>query len=104
MAGAPIVEIREPGRPVRRRVVDRAIEVGRECDGEVLSDEGVSRRHLVPGTPKPPGSPGIGRSDDLEHEDLPADAHAPAREQPARLAADAGPLVGAGRADERPVG
>ena len=27
-------------------VVDRAIEVGRECDGEVLSDEGVSRRHL----------------------------------------------------------
>ena len=46
MAGAPIIEIREPGRPVRRRVVDRAIEVGRECDGEVLSDEGVSRRHL----------------------------------------------------------
>ena len=24
----------------------RAIEVGRECDGEVVSDEGVSRRHL----------------------------------------------------------
>ena len=46
MAGPPIVEIREPGRPVRRVVVDRAIEVGRECDGEVLSDEGVSRRHL----------------------------------------------------------
>ena len=46
MPGAPIIEIREPGRPVRRVVVDRAIEVGRECDGEVLSDEGVSRRHL----------------------------------------------------------
>jgi nitrite reductase (NADH) large subunit len=46
MAGAPIVEIREPGRPVRRVTLDRAIEVGRECDGEVLSDEGVSRRHL----------------------------------------------------------
>ena len=46
MAGAPIIEIREPGRPVRRVVVDRAIEVGRECDGEVVSDEGVSRRHL----------------------------------------------------------
>ncbi len=46
MAGAPIIEIREPGRPVRRVVVDRAIEVGRECDGEVLSDDGVSRRHL----------------------------------------------------------
>jgi nitrite reductase (NADH) large subunit len=46
MAGAPIIEIREPGRAVRRVVLDRAIEVGRECDGEVLSDEGVSRRHL----------------------------------------------------------
>src|SRR5208282_5200837 len=46
MAGPPIIEIREPGRPVRRVVVDRAIEVGRECDGEVLADEGVSRRHL----------------------------------------------------------
>jgi nitrite reductase (NADH) large subunit len=46
MAGAPIIEIREPGRPVRRRVLDRAIEVGRDCDGEVLTDEGVSRRHL----------------------------------------------------------
>ena len=46
MPGAPIIEIREPGRPVRRVVLDRAIEVGRECDGEVLSDEGVSRRHL----------------------------------------------------------
>jgi NADPH-dependent 2,4-dienoyl-CoA reductase/sulfur reductase-like enzyme/ferredoxin len=46
MAGAPIIEIREPGQQARRVVVDRAIEVGRECDGEVLSDEGVSRRHL----------------------------------------------------------
>jgi nitrite reductase (NADH) large subunit len=46
MAGAPIIEIRELGRPVRRRIVDRSIEVGRECDGELLADEGVSRRHL----------------------------------------------------------
>ncbi len=46
MAGPPIIEIREPGQPVRRRVLDRAIEVGRDCDGELLSDEGVSRRHL----------------------------------------------------------
>jgi NADPH-dependent 2,4-dienoyl-CoA reductase/sulfur reductase-like enzyme/ferredoxin len=27
-------------------VLDRAVEVGRECDGEVLADPGVSRRHL----------------------------------------------------------
>ena len=46
MAGPPIIEIREPGQRARRVVVDRAIEVGRDCDGEVLSDEGVSRRHL----------------------------------------------------------
>jgi nitrite reductase (NADH) large subunit len=46
MAGAPIIEIRELGRPARRRIVDQSIEVGRECDGEVLDDEGVSRRHL----------------------------------------------------------
>jgi nitrite reductase (NADH) large subunit len=46
MAGAPIVEIREPGQPVRTVILDRAIEVGRDCDGEVVSDEGVSRRHL----------------------------------------------------------
>jgi nitrite reductase (NADH) large subunit len=46
MAGPPIIEIREPGQPPRRVVLERAIEVGRECDGEVLSDEGVSRRHL----------------------------------------------------------
>jgi nitrite reductase (NADH) large subunit len=46
MAGPPIIEIREPGQKVRRVIVDRAIEVGRDCDGEVVSDEGVSRRHL----------------------------------------------------------
>ncbi len=46
MAGPPIIEIREPGKRVRRVVVDRAIEVGRDCDGELLTDEGVSRRHL----------------------------------------------------------
>jgi nitrite reductase (NADH) large subunit len=46
MAGAPIIEIREPGKQARRVVVHRAIEVGRECDGENLSDESVSRRHL----------------------------------------------------------
>jgi nitrite reductase (NADH) large subunit len=46
MAGAPIIEIREPGRPVRTVILHQAIEVGRDCDGELVSDEGVSRRHL----------------------------------------------------------
>lgn len=45
------VEIREPGRPPREVVVESAVEVGRECDGVVLSDPRTSRRHLrlVPG-------------------------------------------------------
>jgi len=46
MAEPPVIEIREPGQAVRRVVLDRAVEVGRECDGEVVSDAGVSRRHL----------------------------------------------------------
>ena len=41
MAGPPIIEIRVPGQKVRRVIVDRAIEIGRDCDGEVISDEGV---------------------------------------------------------------
>ena len=50
MADQPVIEIREPGEAVRRVVLDHAIEVGRDCDGEVVSDPGVSRRHvkLVP--------------------------------------------------------
>ncbi len=46
MAGVPVVEIREPGRPVRTVVLERPTEVGRDCDGEIVYDEGVSRRHL----------------------------------------------------------
>ena len=46
MAGPRIIEIREPGRPARRVTLDRAMEVGRECDGVELADAGVSRRHL----------------------------------------------------------
>ncbi len=46
MPEPPVIEIREPGQPVRRVVLDHAIEVGRDCDGEVVSDAGVSRRHL----------------------------------------------------------
>ncbi len=50
MPDQPVIEIREPGEAVRRVVLDHAIEVGRDCDGEVVSDPGVSRRHvkLVP--------------------------------------------------------
>ena len=40
------IEIREPGELPRRVVVDRALEVGRDCDGVVLTDDGVSRRHV----------------------------------------------------------
>jgi nitrite reductase (NADH) large subunit len=46
MAEDPVIEIREPGLAPRRVVLDRAIEVGRECDGELLNDPGVSRVHL----------------------------------------------------------
>ncbi len=46
MAEPPVIEIREPGRPPRRVTLDRAMEVGRECDGVELADAGVSRRHL----------------------------------------------------------
>ncbi len=46
MAAPPVIEIREPGQPVRRVTLDRAIEIGRECDGELVNDPGVSRRHL----------------------------------------------------------
>lgn len=42
-----VIEIREKGKPPRRVTVDRPIEMGRECDGEQLSDLEVSRRHLV---------------------------------------------------------
>jgi ATP-binding cassette subfamily B protein len=41
------VEIREPGRAAREvRVTDR-LEVGRQCDGIVVSNPQVSRRHLA---------------------------------------------------------
>ena len=46
MADPPLIEIREPGQPVRRVALDRALEVGRDCDGVQLADSGVSRRHI----------------------------------------------------------
>ncbi len=41
-----LVEVRQPGRhPLRLEVVDR-LDIGRECDGLLIVDERVSRRHL----------------------------------------------------------
>ena len=42
----PVLEVREPGRPPRLVVVDRGLEVGRECDGIQVADAGVSRKHV----------------------------------------------------------
>jgi ABC-type multidrug transport system fused ATPase/permease subunit len=41
-----VIELREPGRPTRVIEIDRPVEVGRECDGVLVSDPGVSRRHV----------------------------------------------------------
>ena len=46
MAGPPLIEIREWGRPARRLVLSRPIVVGRDCTGANLADERVSRQHL----------------------------------------------------------
>jgi ABC-type multidrug transport system fused ATPase/permease subunit len=40
------VSIRQPDKPAMEVAVDRVVEVGRECDGVVLSDGKISRRHL----------------------------------------------------------
>lgn len=45
--GRHTVEIREPGRPPRQVVLERRLEIGRECDGELVHDPEVSRRHLA---------------------------------------------------------
>jgi hypothetical protein len=45
MADPVVLEVREPGREARRITVDRVIEVGRECDGEIVTDPSVSLRH-----------------------------------------------------------
>ena len=42
----PIVEVRHAGAEPVLVVVDRALEVGRECDGVLVDDEVASRRHL----------------------------------------------------------
>ncbi|MEU6585016.1 FAD-dependent oxidoreductase [Nocardia sp. NPDC046763] len=46
MTGRPVIEIREWGRPARRRLLDGPIVFGRDGSHEVLADGGVSRQHL----------------------------------------------------------
>jgi nitrite reductase (NADH) large subunit len=46
MVSEATIEIRECGQEPRRVTFDRAIEVGRECDGEIVHDDDVSQRHL----------------------------------------------------------
>ena len=46
VASPPVVEIREWGRPARRRTLIQPLMIGRDCPGEVLVDDGVSREHL----------------------------------------------------------
>jgi len=41
-----VIQIREPGREARSVVVDRAMELGRACEGELIADPAVSPRHL----------------------------------------------------------
>jgi len=46
MAVPPAIEIRERGRPPRRVTVSRPMLMGRECAGENVADDEVSRQHL----------------------------------------------------------
>ena len=43
---APMVKITEPGRTPLHLVIRRPVEVGRDCDGLLLADAELSRRHL----------------------------------------------------------
>jgi len=45
VGGDPEVEVRQPGRRPLRIVLTEALEIGRDCDGIMLADTGVSRRH-----------------------------------------------------------
>lgn len=44
---APTIKISEPGRIPLHLVVHRPIELGRDCDGVLLADGSLSRRHLL---------------------------------------------------------
>jgi pSer/pThr/pTyr-binding forkhead associated (FHA) protein len=39
------LQIQEPGKAARVVVIDRAVEIGRDCDGIVIEDPTASRRH-----------------------------------------------------------
>ncbi len=43
---APTVRISEPGRTPLHLVIRRTVDVGRDCDGLLLADSELSRRHL----------------------------------------------------------
>ena len=44
--GGPIVEVYEPGRRPLRIVLTGPLVLGRDCDGLLLTDSQISRRHL----------------------------------------------------------
>ncbi len=46
MADPPVIEIREWGLPARRMVLSLPVIIGRDCAGENLADEEISRQHL----------------------------------------------------------
>jgi class 3 adenylate cyclase len=45
--GIALVEVRQPGRRPLVLAVDQALELGRDCDGLLLMDPEVSRRHVL---------------------------------------------------------
>lgn len=46
-SAGPIIRVTEPGRVPLHLLVQRPLEVGRDCDGLLLVDAELSRRHLV---------------------------------------------------------
>lgn len=47
MSGSYWVQINEPGHPARVESIAAPVELGRDCEGIVLDDPTVSRRHLL---------------------------------------------------------
>lgn len=42
----PIVMVRQPGRRSLRVILERSLEIGRDCDGLLIADAQASRRHV----------------------------------------------------------